>query len=57
MVKERKKRIVHQIAYCLDCDKKWEDYINSKARKQAYKHAKNTGHRTRGETGTSFHYN
>ena len=55
MIKKRKTRIVHQIAYCLDCNKIWEDH--TKARKQAYQHAKKTGHRVRGETGTAWHYN
>ncbi len=53
----KKTKIVHQIGYCLDCDKVWEDYINSNARKQAYRHAKKTGHTVRGETGTAWHYN
>ena len=37
--------IVHQIASCSECDEIWEDYRNSKAQKQAYAHAKKTGHK------------
>lgn len=48
-------KIIHQVASCMVCGKHWEDYNN--ARKKAYAHAKKTGHRVRGETGTAFNYN
>ena len=40
---------------CLECGKQWQDL--KEARKQAYQHSKNTGHKVRGEIGTSYHYN
>jgi len=40
---------------CYDCRKQWQDL--KKARQQAYQHAKNTGHRVRGEIGWAYHYN
>lgn len=49
-------KIVHQIAYCTECSERWEDYINSKAQKKAYAHAKKTGHKVSGETGTAWNY-
>lgn len=49
-------RIVHQIAHCTECSERWEDYKNSNARKQAYAHAKKTGHKVNGETGTAWSY-
>lgn len=49
-------RIIHQIAQCQDCGEKWEDYRGGKAQKQAYAHAKATGHRVFGETGTGWSY-
>lgn len=48
--------VIHQIAQCIDCGKKWEDYRDCKAQKQAYAHAKSTGHRVFGETGTAWDY-
>ena len=54
---KRKSRTVHQIAYCQDCQISWEDYINHRARKSAYAHAKKTGHRVTVETGTVLTYN
>ena len=50
-------RITGQQADCLDCDKTWNGYGDSRAQKAAYSHAKNTGHRVRGETVTAWHYN
>ena len=47
---KRETRIVHQIADCFTCGKRWEDYKNSRARKNAYIHAKRTGHKVRVET-------
>lgn len=52
-----KNRTVHQIAYCQTCGKQWEDYINHRARKAGYSHAKRTGHVVTVETGTSIRYN
>lgn len=52
-----KSRTVHQIAYCQTCGKQWEDYINHRARKAGYAHAKRTGHIVTVETGTSIRYN
>ncbi len=43
-------RIVHQIAYCLEC-KNFEN-----ARKKGYAHAKATGHIVTWETGTAGNY-
>ena len=40
---------------CLTCGVNWEDYRTS--RQEAYKHAKETGHKVRGEIATSYHYN
>lgn len=47
----------HQLAYCLTCGWQDEEYINHKARKRAYQHAKRTGHRVRVETGLVTTYN
>ena len=49
--------IIHQVAYCLSCDGRNEDYENGNARKWAYRHAKSTGHKVSVETGTAFQYN
>lgn len=46
---------IHCIAWCKDCDKTWEDHRIAK--KQAYYHAKNTGHQVCGEVGFAFKYN
>ena len=46
---------IHCIAWCDDCDKKWEDH--TKAQQQAYNHAKSTGHTVHGESGFAFQYN
>ncbi len=48
---------VSQIAKCYDCGKIWEDYINHRARKSAYLHAKLTGHRVTVETALVTTYN
>ncbi len=48
---------VHQYATCQNCDFECADYIASKAQKEAYKHAKKTGHRVTVETGTFITYN
>ena len=40
---------------CLDCPQNWQGLDDS--RKKAYQHAKNTGHKVRGEIGNSYHYN
>ena len=40
---------------CYDCGKQWQDL--KKARKQAYQHAKKTGHKVMGEIGWAYHYN
>lgn len=47
--------VIHQIFSCEKCGITWEDYTN--ARKKAYAHAKATGHKVTGETGTSIQYN
>ncbi len=63
MLKEKNKVMktrtftVHQIAICFTCGKRWEDYINHKARKSAYQHAKKTGHDVSVETGLVTRYN
>tara|TARA_R110000822_G_C15014947_1_gene462407 strand:+ start:356 stop:523 length:168 start_codon:yes stop_codon:yes gene_type:complete len=49
-------KIVHQIAHCTECGEQWGDYKNSNAQKQAYAHAKKTGHKVSGETGTAWSY-
>ena len=53
----KRRTIVHQIATCFTCGKVWEDYINSRARKNGYAHAKKTGHKVIVETGTAIRYN
>ena len=45
----------HAIFECFDCGREWQDYKT--ARKQGYEHARQTGHRVRGEVGTAYHYN
>jgi len=47
----------HQLAYCYECDWSNEEYKNYKARKEAYKHAKKTGHKVIVETGSCTTYN
>ena len=47
----------HQIAYCYVCGEKWEDYVKQHTRKNAYAHAKRTGHKVTVETGTTITYN
>ena len=44
-----------EIFTCYTCGKQWEDYNN--ARKKAYHHAKNTGHRVSGEVVKKYSYN
>lgn len=46
---------VHVNAYCFDCDGEWQDY--NKARRQAYNHAKTTGHKVTCEIGRTIQYN
>jgi len=46
----------HALFECLECGKHFGD-DHWKARKKAYQHARNTGHKVYGETGTSYHYN
>jgi len=46
---------IHCIAWCHDCAITWEEWTT--ARKQAYAHAKETGHRVNGEIGFAFQYN
>lgn len=48
---------VSQIAICHNCDKQWEDYVNHRARKAAYAHAKKTGHTVTVETAVVTMYN
>ena len=52
-----KKGIVHQYAFCHTCEQKNEKYIGSAARKWAYSHAKETGHKVTVETGSFITYN
>jgi len=49
--------IVHQVAHCYVCEKEWQDYRGQNARKQAYDHARKTGHKVVVETGTAVTYN
>lgn len=51
-----KQGVIHQIGQC-ECGLIWENYRGQKARKQAYAHAKSTGHRVTVETGTAITYN
>lgn len=46
---------VHAIFTCFQCGKDWSAYET--ARREAYQHAKKTGHKVRGEIGTAYHYN
>lgn len=46
---------VHSIFHCHTCGLEWQDFKN--ARKNAYSHAKNKGHRVTGEVGFYYHYN
>jgi hypothetical protein len=46
-------KTIHCIAECV-CGARWEDYKT--ARKQAYAHAKRTGHRVSGEYAIGFVY-
>jgi len=48
------KNLIHCIAFCENCNLEWTYYIT--ARKEAYKHAKKTGHKVTGETGYTFEY-
>lgn len=52
-----KKGVIHQYAFCEQCGGKNEEYINGAARKWAYNHAKETGHRVTVETGSFITYN
>jgi len=52
-----KSRVIGQVASCYECTKEWEDYLNGRARKSAYIHAKKTGHKVLVETTTSIIYN
>jgi len=45
----------HAIFLCGTCGKEWQNHWTS--RKEAYQHAKETGHKVSGEVGTSYHYN
>jgi len=45
----------HAIFNCYTCGKSWQDFKT--ARVNAYNHAKMTGHKVRGGTGTFYHYN
>lgn len=49
-------KIIHQLGTCRDCGMTWGGYRNGNARKRAKAHAKKTGHRVFGETGTSWSY-
>lgn len=51
------KGIIHQMAICEQCGILSEDYLNSKARKVAYKHAKEWNHKVTVETGSFITYN
>jgi len=42
------------IGFCHDCGKQFEDYTK---RKQAYQHAKKTGHKVQVEITNVIHYN
>lgn len=53
----RKNGVTHQIALCEECGMEWQIHRGQKARKQAYAHAKSTGHRVSLETATSIVYN
>lgn len=55
MKKKTKKYRTSALFQCWDCGKRWEDLKT--AREGAYQHAKKTGHKVRGEIGTSYHYN
>ena len=44
---------VHELFTC-ECGKDWQDYTN--ARRRAYAHAMQTGHKVRGEVGVAYHY-
>lgn len=46
---------IHCIAWCTECGKEWQHHET--ARKQAYNHARATGHRVAGEQGDHFGYN
>lgn len=50
-----KKKIIHCIAYCVDCGKEWQQYKT--ARKNAYAHSLKTGHTVQVEIGSTFTYN
>ena len=54
---ESRTRTTSQIARCTTCEKIWEDYINHRARKSAYNHAKTTGHKVSVETAIVTTYN
>jgi len=47
--------IIHTIAECQDCGKKWEGHLT--ARRLAYGHAYVTGHKVTGEQAKVFRYN
>ncbi len=49
-----KQVMVHCVAYYSECDAHWEWYLT--ARKQAYNHAKKTGHKVTGDVGHAFEY-
>lgn len=42
------------IGHCYTCGREFQDY---KKRRQAYTHAKKTGHKVNVEIGVAFHYN
>lgn len=54
-VKTHNRGSISQIFYCHDCGKDFQE--NGKARKQAYNHAKRTGHRVTGDTTIGITYN
>jgi hypothetical protein len=54
-VQIQRDQIVHVNAYCRDCSLLFQDMRT--ARKDAFAHAKKTGHRVDGETGYAWAYN
>lgn len=53
-VQIKNKGITHVNATCAYCGKIFDNHHTAK--KQAYDHVKNTGHRVHGETGTTWEY-
>ena len=53
-VKTKRYGVVHQIAFCKECDWREEDYRI--AQKEARKHTEKTGHSVAVETGIAYDY-